>query len=407
MGNFITRFWRNLRSKVFAIGPAKDWTLWRSLFSGVNGAKKPVTYKTVMGIPAYWRAVELVSTQIASLPFSVYTLSESGAIQEAKSNPLWRVLNYRPSPLYDYFSFMEAIVRLIMAGGENQKAGNALVRVIRDGRGAIQELRIVTQPWRIIETDGKLFYMVGDMPYPASDVLHFKAWSRDGVMGEDPLSLLQNTFGRAISEIDTFASYYGNGAQVSAVLSTDMPLNPDQRKMIEENWNATYGGPENTMKTALLSHGVKYEKIGAVMGDTDIESRRMTVEDISNITGVPIPLLSNLQGSTLNNIEVLNRLFVQYTLRTWCKRFEAEFNSKLFSAESGGKTFVRFNLDGLLRGDTQSRADYYAAMYNIRALNPNEIRQLENMNPYEGGDEYGQPLASNAKESDNGSGDQE
>ena len=121
----------------------------------------------------------------------------------------------------------------------------------------------------------------------------------------------------------------------------------------------------------------------------------MTVEDISNITGVPLPLLSS--GNTpLNSLEVLNRLFVQYTLRAWCKRIESEFNTKLFSFSQTGTTFVRFNLDGLLRGDTKSRADYYTALYNIRAINPNEIRALENMNPYDGGDVFGMPLASNS-----------
>jgi HK97 family phage portal protein len=124
----------------------------------------------------------------------------------------------------------------------------------------------------------------------------------------------------------------------------------------------------------------------------------MTVEDIANITGVPLPLLSAGDKTPLNNLEVLNRLFVQYTLRAWCKRIESEFNSKLFSINQVGTTFVRFNLDGLLRGDTQSRANYYKELYNIRAISPNEIRALENMNPYDGGDQFGLPLASNSTE---------
>ena len=113
--------------------------------------------------------------------------------------------------------------------------------------------------------------------------------------------------------------------------------------------------------------------------------------------GVPPFLLAN-SDPTFSNSETFNRLFVQYSLRTWCKRIEGEINSKLFRRAEMGRFFVRFNLDSLLRGDTNSRARYYQTMFNVRALSPNDIRALENMNPYEGGEEYGLPLASNTKE---------
>jgi len=88
---------------------------------------------------------------------------------------------------------------------------------------------------------------------------------------------------------------------------------------------------------------------------------------------------------------------VQYGLRTWCKRIEAEFNSKLFSARDQGRYFVRFDLRDLLRGDLKAQSDWYREMYNIRVLNPNEIRQEIGRNPYDGGNEYGMPLASNSQ----------
>lgn len=290
---------------------------------------------------------------------------------------------------------MEAVMRTILTGTRGYGAGNCLIQIIRDNRGAVMMLDIIHDSFDVVETDTGIQYIIDQKVYPASDIIHLKAWTRNAETGESPHKLLQSTFKRGISEINTFADFYKNGANVSGLLETDAPLNPTQRKELEEAWARNYSGVANQGKTALLSHGVKYKIIGTRLNEADISSRKMTVEDISNITGVPLPLLSS--GNTpLNSLEVLNRLFVQYTLRAWCKRIESEFNTKLFSFSQTGTTFVRFNLDGLLRGDTKSRADYYTALYNIRAINPNEIRALENMNPYDGGDVFGMPLASNS-----------
>ena len=182
-------------------------------------------------------------------------------------------------------------------------------------------------------------------------------------------------------------------------METDQALSKEQRDIIEESWNRKYQGSDNSGKTALLSNGVKYRQTGKAVDQNDINARKLTITDISNITGVPVTLLG--QTETFNNSELLNRMFVQYTLRSWTKRIESEFNSKLFPRSQWGKTFVKFDLDGLLQGDTDSRARLYQTMYNIRALNPNEIRKKEGMNGYDGGDVYGMPLASNSTENQN------
>lgn len=399
VNKYISRFGAWLRrSKISNLGPAKDWTLWKSLFSPYAGNEVAVTGRTILSIPSYFRAVDLIATQVASLPFSVYTVNRAGQIEEARTNPVWRLLNFRPSPEYDCFSFMEAVMRTLLTGNKGYGPGNCLIEIIRDDRGRPSMFDLVDEPFTMVETNDVIFYLIGDRVIQSSDILHIKAWTRNAETGENPLQLLNSTFKRGISEIQTYSDFYKNGANISGILETDTPLNPTQRKELEEAWNKSYGGVSNQGKTALLSHGVKYKSIGARLDGNDLAARKMTVEDVANILGVPLPLLASSDGTPMNNLEVLNRLFVQYTLRAWCKRFESEFNSKLFTEREAGRVFVRFNLDGMLRGDTQSRAEYYTALYNIRAISPNEVRALENMNPYEGGDAYGMPLASNSSE---------
>lgn len=401
MENNISGIRRFFRSKTYNIGPAKDWTLWQTLQGWFGVKEVSVNSQSVLSIPAYWRAVDLIATQVASLPFSVFTVASDGVISEARTNPVWRLLNFRPSPEYDYFSFMESVIRIMLTGTRGYAPGNCLIRIIRDNRGAVAMFDIVHEQFEVMETDMGIYYLIDNQLIAASDIIHLKAWTHNAEGGESPLKLLNSTFKRGISEINTYSDFYKNGANVSGILETDTPLNPTQRKELEDAWNKNYAGAGNTGKTALLSHGVKYKSIGTRLTDTDLASRRMTVEDIANITGVPLPLLNSGDKTPLNNLEVLNRLFVQYTLRAWCKRIESEFNSKLFSFNQVGTTFVRFNLDGLLRGDTMSRASYYRELYNIRAISPNEIRALENMNPYDGGDVYGMPLASNSTDTVN------
>jgi HK97 family phage portal protein len=390
---------KQLRAAIYSnIGPAKDWSTWQTVLFSASRAKVAVNWKTSQSIPAYFRAVTILSEQIASLPVSVYTKDAEGNITEAENHPLYPLINFRPDPNLDKFTFFETLVRQLFTGSSKYKGGNALIHVMRDSTGAIDRLHLITEDWDQFKVNGEYFYYIAEhgTNIPASDIIHLRMYSEDGIVGKSVIDYQQDTLGRGIAEIQHGANFYGNGAQIGGVLETDQALSKEQRDIVEESWNRKYQGAENSGKTALLSNGVKYRQTGKAVDQNDINARKLTITDISNITGVPVTLLG--QTETFNNSELLNRMFVQYTLRSWTKRIESEFNSKLFPRSQWGKTFVKFDLDGLLQGDTDSRARLYQTMYNIRALNPNEIRKKEGLNGYEGGDEYGMPLASNSKE---------
>ena len=398
----ILKPFKQFRAAIYSnIGPAKDWSTWQTVLFSASRAKVSVNWKTSQSIPAYFRAVTILSEQIASLPLSVYTKDEEGNISEAVNHPLYPLINFRPDPNLDKFTFFETMVRQLFTGSSHYKGGNALIHIMTDASGAIDRLHLVTGSWEQFQAGNEYFYYLHEHKesIPASDIIHLRMYSEDGIMGKSVIDYQQDTLGRGIAEIRHGANFYGNGAQIGGVLETEQALNKEQRDIIEESWNRKYQGSDNSGKTALLSNGVKYRQTGKAVDQNDINARKLTITDISNITGVPVTLLG--QTETFNNSELLNRMFVQYTLRSWTKRIESEFNSKLFPRSQWGKTFVKFDLDGLLQGDTDSRARLYQTMYNIRALNPNEIRKKEGLNGYDGGDEYGMPLASNSTENQN------
>jgi len=392
--NILTRFKNAFKRALYTkIGPASNPDYWKGILFGHNKSKINVNESTAQSIPAYFRATTIKAEQLAALPFSIYEKTDNGTV-EAKQHPIWDLLNFRPSPLYNSFDWREAISRQL------EFRGDCFIRIIR-ADSEVSELRLIDPPVDMFEMEGQWFYRFASINETLrwDEVIHLKANTKNGIKGQSPLKLLREVFGLGIAQIEYAASYFGNGAHVSGILESDQVLKKEQLEVIRDSWNAQYSGPDNFGRTAMVSGGFSYKKMGGDIQESGyVESRRLTVEDVSNITGVHPILLANLEKATFSNVEELNRIFVQFTLRSLCKKIEAEFNSKLFSKAERERYFVRFNLDGLLRGDTKARTDYYKTMRLVGAMNANEIRALENMNAYEGGDDYAAPLVSNMKE---------
>lgn len=386
------------RSVTKFLGRTDDPELARRLGFFGNFAKQNVTEDTALAIPAFDRAISIISQQIASIPFSVYNRDADGSITEQRSHPLHKILNYAPSTLYNSFVFREQMIRRLFL------KGNVLIDIKRNDVGRVTELRIVDEAYDKFLVDGTVFFRIsGDSkPRRYDEVIHLYINSRDDHYGRSIIRMHTDTLGRALSELYFAASYYSNGGQVSGVVESDKALDAKQLAELQQRIMDEYGGAENAGKIMALGHGFKYKAMGNKYEDSDTGARQQTIQDIANITGVPVRFLSGQQGGTYNNAEQDNRAFVQYTLRPICERIEAEFNAKLFSDRDLGNKFVQFDLSGLLRGDTAARVNYYRELYNIRAINPNEVRKIENIGaPYQGGDEYGLPLASNSKETIN------
>lgn len=375
------------------LGPLKNPQWWSGLLQGFNKSKIPVTTNSAQSIPAYFRAINVIAEQVGSLPVSVYRRQSDGDVIEEVDHPLAKLLNNRPHPLYNKFDFFDTLIRLWMLKGQ------AFVYAIRDNFGNLSRLQILEGTPDIFEVEGIYFYKFNgiDRPLQVDDVWHFKAYSTNGVTGCSPLSIFNETLGRAIAEIEFASSYYGNGAHLSGLLIPQHKMTKEQGQQLVESFNRGQSGPDKIGRVGYVPFGIEYKQLGQNLSESSyIQSRKLTVDDIANITGVHPILLANMDSATFSNVEELNRTFVQYTLRAWCKRLENEVNSKGFG-ENREQYFIRFNLDGMLRGDSEARSKLYQALYNMQAISPNEVRKLENMNGYDGGDEYGMPLASNIK----------
>jgi HK97 family phage portal protein len=227
------------------------------------------------------------------------------------------------------------------------------------------------------------------------EILHIPALSTNGYSGISPVRAHMHSIGLGMAATEFGATFFGNGSNLAGVLEHPGKISDEAIDRLREQWHSKYGGVDNSHKTAVLADGIKYNRIGVPPNEAQfLETRQFQIEDIARIYNVPPHKIKHLHRSTYNNIEQQNIEFAQDTIRPWVKKIEEELDRKLFRTDERGKYFTRFNIDGLLRGDYKTRMEGHYRMFQMGAINPDEIRKLEGMPPRPDGkgDQYYVPV---------------
>lgn len=346
-------------------------------YKSASGAK--VTPQTALSISAFYRGVALLAGHMASLPLSVYHRGADGNRAVAYDHPTYRLLHDSPNHLFTSFTFRETMmVHLLVLDG------NFYSIIERDA--AYRPVRLwMLDPKQVtpILVDGQMFYFVNGFaePFPARDIIHVAGLGFDGIKGLTPLRVAAESIGYSITLQQFSQNFFKNGANVGAVVEHPSKMTEDQYRMFRDSWERAYAGIHNTGKTAILQGGAKLNKVGIAPEEAQyLESRKHSVTDIARILGVPPHKIYDLERSTNNNIEHQGLEYVQDSLLTWITRTEQEFNRKLYTGAEIGKTYCKYNVNGLLRGDVKSRSEYYSKMVAAGIMTPDEARQYEEMN---------------------------
>lgn len=282
--------------------------------------------------------------------------------------------------------------------------GNAYAQIIRNGKNEIVALYPLMPSKMSVDRDesGRLYYTyyrssdeaIKDKGssvtlYP-SDVLHIPGLGFDGLVGYSPIAMAKNAIGMAIACEEYGAKFFANGAAPGGVLEHPGTIKDPQR--VRESWQSTFGGSGNANKIAVLEEGMKYTPIGISPEQAQfLETRKFQINEIARIFRVPPHMVGDLEKSSFSNIEQQSLEFVKYTLDPWVIRWEQSIQRSLLSRDEKAAYFVKFNLEGLLRGDYQSRMNGYAIGRQNGWMSANDIRELENLDriPAEdGGDLY-------------------
>ena len=350
-----------------------------------------------MQMTAVYSCVRILAEAVAGLPLHVYRDGADGGKEKAADHPLYKVLHDQPNPEMTSFVFREALMTHLLLWG------NAYAQIIRNGRGDVIGLYpLMPSRMNVGRLDsGALFYdyqtMPGEVPgdtglvrLAATEVLHIPGLGFDGLVGYSPIAMAKNAIGMAQACEDYGASFFANGAAPGGVLEHPGTIKDTTR--VRESWQATFGGAKNGNKIAVLEEGMKYTPISMSPEQAQfLETRKFQMGEIARIFRIPPHMIGDLDKSSFSNIEQQSLEFVKYTLDPWVIRFEQAITAKLLTEGERRSVYVKFNLEGLLRGDYASRMNGYAVARQNGWMSANDIRELENLDRIdeaEGGDLY-------------------
>ena len=365
------------------------WSSPYNFFFGASSSGKSVSEKTALQTTAVYACVRILAETIASLPLHTYRYSPGGK-EKVLDHSLYHLLHSEPNPEMTSFVFRETLMGHLLLWG------NAYAQIIRDGRGRVLGLYpLLPNKMLVSRTDqGILFYQYekdGRTYFlPNTEVLHIPGLGFDGLVGYSPIAMAKNAIGMAIATEEYGAKFFANGASPGGVL--EHPGVVKDPGKIRESWNAVYQGSGNAHRVAVLEEGMKFQPIGIPPEQAQfLETRKYQLNEIARIFRIPPHMIGDLEKSSFSNIEQQSLEFVMYTLDPWVIRWEQAIQRALLSGGEKRQYFVKFNVDGLLRGDYQSRMNGYAVGRQNGWLSANDIRELENLNrisPELGGDLY-------------------
>lgn len=365
----------------------KGWILdWLGVSKSSSGID--VNKDTAISFTAVWSAVKLLSESIAGLPIQVFK-REGDKKELDRENSNYNLLHSEPNPWMSSNAFHQAMAANVLL------SGNAYATIHRDQTGDPKWLEIIDPQKVTVSIKNLKWYTIEGMDnkIPDRNMIHVMGLSFDGLIGKDVISICSESIGLGLAAEKFGAKFFGSGANMTGVLEYPLALSPDQRDNLSKSWDKKHAGLDNSGGTAVLEGGMKYNRIGIPPEQAQfILTRQFQVTEVARLWNIPPHMIGDLLRSTNNNIEQQSIEFVQYALMPWIKRFEQEYNRKLFRESDKGKYYVEFNVQGLLRGDAVARAEYYTKMWGIGNLSNNEIRGLENKNPVENGDKHFVPL---------------
>lgn len=369
-----------------------------SFYMGGSSAGKNVNERSAMQMTAVYSCVRILAEAVAGLPLHLYRYKEDGGKERAIDNNLYHLLHDEPNKEMSSFIFRETLMTHLLLWG------NAYAQIIRNGKGEVVALYPLMPNKMQVDRDenGELYYiytrsseeaktMEGATVYlTPRDVLHIPGLGFDGLVGYSPIAMAKNAIGLAIATEEYGAKFFANGAAPSGVLEHPGTIKDPSR--LRENWNSTFGGSANSGKVAVLEEGMKYTPISISPEQAQfLETRKFQIDEIARIFRVPPHMVGDLEKSSFSNIEQQSLEFVKYTLDPWVIRWEQSLSRALLNEDEKRKYFFKFNLEGLLRGDYESRMSGYAVARQNGWMSANDIRELENMDKIpaeDGGDLY-------------------
>lgn len=351
----------------------------------LNPAGVNINQQTAFEIVAFFSAVSLISDTISTLPVDAL-YKNNGEIYPYRPRPAW--VDQPDVDQTRQAHYQQVLVSLLTDG-------NSFTRIFRDRNGEIVNL-VVLDPLSVqIKRNAlgrKMFIVTGEKETLSSDeILHITDLLEPGALrGVSRVTKLNNALGVASALQSYAATFFGSGATTNGVIEFPGPLlTKEQAQTLQEGFDSRHKGWRKAHKTGILSGGATYKQT-TVPNDSAqfLESRRFAVEEIARAFNIPLHLLGVPDTASYASVEQNAIQFVTHTLRPYVEKLEWAYTRLLPSP-----AYIKFNVNGLMRGDFQTRIQAYSVASQAGFMSVNDIRRMEDMRSVEGGDAYRVPLA--------------
>jgi len=335
-------------------------------------------------------AVRKISETVASLPRHVYREGSKGKKKDT-DHYLYPIIHHRPNPEMTSMQMREAEMLHILLWG------NTYSHIQQDGNGRAQALWPLDPSKMQVKRpkpDSMLVYeyQLGaeTVKFPPWEILHIAGLGFNGLMGIPVIQLAREGIATGLAYEEYSGRFFSNNATPAGFVEVPGILDKEARREIQKDWYVEYGGVSRSQLIGVIGQGMKFNPISMNAKDAQfIESRGFQVEEVARWFNIPPHMIYDLRRSTNNNIEQQSLEFVIYTIRPWLVRIEQAIQNKLILEDN---ITVEHRVEGLLRGDTETRTAYYSAGRQWGWLSVNDILDLENMERVEGGDERITPM---------------
>lgn len=371
----------------FGLGDSENWADW---YGTTTTSGEVVSAEKALGLSAVWACTRLVSQTISTLPLGLYERKADGSRAAADSLAIAKLIHTKPNADMTSVVFWEAFVANVLLQGngfaEKRRIGARVVALELMPSDRVTWRRLQSGAYEFVYTasDGKRRVLQED------DVFHVPGFTRDGRFGMSVIKYGAEVFGAGLAANNVANSTFKNGLMQAVYFSMDKTLKPDQRKEFRENLKEV-SGSLNAGKSPLLEGGMTANTLGINPSDAQLlESRSYSVEEICRWFGVPPVMVgaSDKSSSWASSSEQLNLWFLKYGLTPLLKRIEQSIFDRLLSPAEQRRYYAEFTVEGLLRGDTTARKDFYASALQNGYINRSTVARLENFPDVPGGHIY-------------------
>lgn len=356
-----------------------------SKIGGIN-----VTPESSLGFSAIYACVKLISESIASLPKNIYNKTETGK-EINREHDQFYLFKATVNGYTTAFTFFRSLIAQALLWGNGYALIHRNPDTDRPERYELLESKFVTP---FLTPDGHLWFKVKKgnetLIIPVENILHLPFGVINGIIGKSPIQIAKDNISMGLAATSFGRKFYEKGTHAGGAIKLKHALKTqDDVERLRNSFREKYQGTENFGEVIVLENEAEFEHFGMPLKDAQfVESRKFQVEEIARIFGVPPHMIGDLSRSTNNNINHQSIEVVQKTYLPIIVALEQEINIKSFRQREFGITYFKIEVNGLLRGDLTTRAEWYKTLYYTGSINSNEIRALEDMNEYEGGDEY-------------------